>query len=814
MAPIKQITVGGFRGILSPLPLQFAEGKTPRSMVIYGRNGTGKSSITDAWEWFHTQKIEHLAREGARESSFPHRNAKPGETFVEVQFADDELGTVRLDFDHSRITMPVPQGNIAKFRALAPHPCHIRFEDLTRFVYLTKTEKYDALAQLMGFTPQVEFQKALRRVLRQLREEVESQEQNVSRIESNLSTLLKVKTLDESSVLKELNEILVRHGIEPVDSLEELQAAAKHLTELVENDPRSQELAALGTLKRAIERLKLPDDLEQNLQSYLELAEAFKQEEKEAVDLLLIGLYEQGKTVLTARKKAGEEIKTCPLCGEPFEGDLLAHISSELSNLRGLKESRDNLETKRKKTLKLVSPLTTLSKTLREDCQEIESLAKQWSVESLIAQIERAERDLNSLMVSLKVPPEGLETTTVDSMREALGALVPNATQVRSTRKDLLSQVTERVEVLKKDTSRARLVTDHSNMLSAIDLWARLEVARKQFARLDQVRERFEGVVEDYVQSSIENVEKRFEVISSDVQTYFGILEEHAVGLGRPELKLLRDQDRAVVLQVEFHGEPVYPAYRYLSESQLNSFGLVVFLASAKYFNQGFKFLILDDVINSFDGYKRPQVIKLLKQEFSDHQILLMTHDLVWRDRLFKECPTWMKYRFTKWELGSGPICREGVAPLTIIEQLIEEDEPVRAGRNMGPFLERQLQELCESFEVMVKYNQRNEYTLEPLLDRFRVRVREKLGRDHPLYEAIEALQNESGFRNICAHWKDPDIQITSPEMEAVVRKWKAIESLTRCSDKNCYGFLQYDGSGDFVCECGATRLSKIQRND
>jgi len=112
MTPIRQVTIGGFRGILSPLPLEFVKGKTPRSMVIYGRNGTGKSSITDAWEWFHTEKIGHLAREGAGPSSFPHRNAKAGETFVEVQFEDDELGTVRLNFDHSRITMPVPEGDV------------------------------------------------------------------------------------------------------------------------------------------------------------------------------------------------------------------------------------------------------------------------------------------------------------------------------------------------------------------------------------------------------------------------------------------------------------------------------------------------------------------------------------------------------------------------------------------------------------------------------------------------------------------------------------------------------------------------------
>jgi hypothetical protein len=216
--------------------------------------------------------------------------------------------------------------------------------------------------------------------------------------------------------------------------------------------------------------------------------------------------------------------------------------------------------------------------------------------------------------------------------------------------------------------------------------------------------------------------------------------------------------------------------------------------------------LILDDVINSFDGYKRPQVIKLLKQEFSDHQVLLLTHDSVWCDRLFEACPTWVKHRFVRLEPGIGPIVREGVSPLTVIEQLIDEDEPVRAGRNMGPFLERQLQELCESFEVLVKYNQRNEYTLDPLLDRFHVRVKEKLGGNHPLCTATQALQDESGFRNLCAHWKNPDIQITLEEMKAVVGRWKTIEMLVRC--KSCSGVLLYDGKG-FVCECGATVLAK-----
>ena len=810
MAPIKQITIRGFRGILAPLSLQFVKGKTRRSMVIYGRNGTGKSAITDAWEWFHTEKIGHLAREGARQSSYPHWSAKAGETFAEVQFADDALGTIRLNFDYSRITMPVAEGDIAKFRALAPHPCHIRFGDLTRFVYLTKAEKYDALAQLMGFTPQVELQKALRRVLRQLSDELKTHEQDVDRLDSALSKLLKISVADKPSLLNSLNKILTCHGIESATSIKDLQAASRALTTLVENDPRSQELADLGILRKAIESAKLPSDLEKRLQAYIRLAKAFKREESEVVDLLLISLYEQGDKVLTRRREQGDEIKNCPLCGQPFEGDLLQHISDKLSGLRELKESRDELEQERRRTQQLLAPLSTLSQTLRETCQEIEPVAKQWFIDSLIKQASKVGEILNTLRVCLNIQPERLDTKTVNSAQAALESLKSEAEQLETTQRNLLGQVTQRIETLQKDTSRAQLVTDHTNVLSALDLWEKVAVAREQLTRLKEIHVSFEAVVGDYIQSSIDNVQKRFEAISSDMQTYFEILEEHTEGLGRPVLKLLTDQDRAVVLQVEFHGEPIYPAYRYLSESQLNSFGLAIFLASAKYFNQDFKFLILDDVINSFDGYKRPQVIKLLKQEFSGHQVLLLTHDSVWRDRLFEACPTWVKRRFTRLEPGIGPIDVEGVVPLKVIEQLIDDDEPVRAGRNMGPFLERQLQELCESFEVLVKYNQRNEYTLDPLLDRFRMRVKEKLSKDHSLHEAIEALQEESGFRNLCAHWKNPDIQITSEEMKAVVERWKTIEEPVRCKEECCYGFLQYDGSKGFVCRCGATRLDKV----
>lgn len=356
------------------------------------------------------------------------------------------------------------------------------------------------------------------------------------------------------------------------------------------------------------------------------------------------------------------------------------------------------------------------------------------------------------------------------------------------------------------------MVDGNKTFATAVDLWNELETIETTLSILKSTYKDFSVIVENYIDSSIANVQKRFEIISDDVGKYFEILEQDTNGLKGAVLKLLPEEDRAVELQIDFHGDPIYPAYKYLSESQLNSFGLSVFLASAKYFNVNFRFIILDDIINSFDGYKRPRIVELLKTQLPDHQILLLTHDNVWHELLFESFPSSIKKRFVRWEYNHGPIDSEGYTPLEKIKRQLDNDEPVEAGRNLGPYLERHLQEIGEKFEMMVKYNRRNEYTLDPLLDRFTTRVKEKLGSNHPLYSATRDLAEDSGFRNLCAHWKDPDIQLTMTEMNSVYDKWITIEKLARCQDEKCLGWVKYDSAiSAFICPCGQTKLEKIK---
>lgn len=56
---IKKIEIKGFRGLQNSIELNL----NSKSCLIYGENGSGKSSITDAIEWFYYEKIKHLSSE-------------------------------------------------------------------------------------------------------------------------------------------------------------------------------------------------------------------------------------------------------------------------------------------------------------------------------------------------------------------------------------------------------------------------------------------------------------------------------------------------------------------------------------------------------------------------------------------------------------------------------------------------------------------------------------------------------------------------------------------------------------------------------
>lgn len=244
--------------------------------------------------------------------------------------------------------------------------------------------------------------------------------------------------------------------------------------------------------------------------------------------------------------------------------------------------------------------------------------------------------------------------------------------------------------------------------------------------------------------------------------------------------------------------------YKVLSESQINSFGLAVFLAAIKHFNTDFRFIILDDVINSFDAFKRPRLIQLLDQHFNDHQLLVLTHDPVWYDRLIRSFPKWNRLRFYGWDYTTGPKVEVGKDTFEQIQVDLDKDLGVQAGQKLGRYLEWVLQVLNQSFQTPIKFKISNEHSMAELFTPFKKRVKDKLGNTHRVHTLLENFDTNTGFRNFCMHWKEG--QYTSDEIQVIFDFWKEIETILTCDE--CNRFAVYDNYTGYVkCKCDALDL-------
>lgn len=808
MYPVKSLLISGFRGIRSTLELDFMRGKNPSSMVVYGRNGTGKSSITDAWEWFHSGTIGHLKREGAGPSAYCHSNSVSGETSVSITFADSKLKEIRKEYNHKRPTKPTLNGDMVSFRSQAPHPCQIRFRDLTEFVYLTKTERFDKLAEFMGFVPQVDYQKSLRYVSGKLADELEKAGGLIAKQENHLSEKLGLDSVSETALVNKVWAICDTHGVRCDKSLGGIRSGVVDLKQRVTNDTLGQELSRLKEAKRAIGVAALNPSLLAKCAEYIEVLQQFKVEEDTIASLLLAKFYDTGLNVLAQ----AADPQLCPLCGARFEGDLISHVEGEHQRVKELQEAYKRVESSRMATFEEAHGTQVDHKSIQALTDDTALTTYQERMKRLCSEVASVNTAIEGLKEKLRVLPREADTSLVEQVRSIVKELTDSVQNLDVMRSELASIVQERITELEQDKTRSQLVDSHALVQLSVENWDELVQNKLDWTSLQTVMGELDCILDQYIADATRDVQSRFSAISNDVRRFFCVLEKNTPGIGAPKLRLLPNQDRSVVLEVEFLGAAISPAYKYLSESQLNSFGLSVFLASVRQFNKSFRFIILDDVINSFDVHKRPQLDELFKSEFSDFQILVLTHDRIWKDNLYRRFPTWVRREFYGYAHTSGPLSRQGITTMQRIHDLLDGDHPDEAGRSLGPHMEQQLQVICELFEVSTKYNRKNEFALAELLGYLYACTKEKLGTGQALTQQLkDCLLVDSGFRNYCAHWKNEEVPYSVDEIRSIAVKWEEIEAMTRCTDLKCSSVLQWDKrEAAFVClSCRTTRLGK-----
>ena len=138
------------------------------------------------------------------------------------------------------------------------------------------------------------------------------------------------------------------------------------------------------------------------------------------------------------------------------------------------------------------------------------------------------------------------------------------------------------------------------------------------------------------------------------------------------DLKMLGTKQ--IGLKLNYRGVPLDRPQNYLNEARLSALGLALYLAGrlacAPRATPHLKLLVLDDVLVGLDHSNRMPVLNVLKDYFSEWQIVLLTHDRGWFDLARQHLPSgWTCYEVYEGDQGA-------TAPIPIVRKTLKRPAP------------------------------------------------------------------------------------------------------------------------------------------
>lgn len=295
------------------------------------------------------------------------------------------------------------------------------------------------------------------------------------------------------------------------------------------------------------------------------------------------------------------------------------------------------------------------------------------------------------------------------------------------------------------------------------------------------------------------------DAISEDVGSFYHALHP-AETVDRVRLRMVGEE--GVEFEYFFHGVPTHPPMKYLSESHLNSLGVVLFLASAKLFNKESRFLVLDDIVTSFDINHRRRLLRLLRDEFADWQIILLTHEAFWFDIIKRELAP---QRWITLEVVCDDENGIQIEPSAkdLKDLILAKRVKYDVSNDLRKLLEATLKEICCSCDVKMafRYNDQNERRMSgELLSELRSTVNQKCAelKGNPIFSQLEA---SNLVATIGSH--DNPEPITGGDIDVALADIDKLAQLFSC--QKCGRYVEAEnqlaGKGKITCRCGTKEL-------
>tara|TARA_R100000935_G_scaffold5147_1_gene11886 strand:- start:328 stop:1902 length:1575 start_codon:yes stop_codon:yes gene_type:complete len=484
----------------------------------------------------------------------------------------------------------------------------------------------------------------------------------------------------------------------------------------------------------------------------------------------------------------------CPFCLEPYElAQLQNEVGKRLEALEALQKQLDEAGTLKDALAEAVTNAGVKTKTIIETYSDLEDFS------SLIEAANSARLNLRDYLKALKSAFEDKKVFEVSADFDAdLKALRSESEKAAKQAKEAAKKL-QLTELEKKVAAASTKLKMVSEQVSDFETYQKLKDAYEvQIITLSSMLEAFIKVQNSTLQAVLDT-------ISSDVGDFYKALHPKE---SVDKVRLTMVGDEGVEFQYAFHGKPTQPPRKYLSESHLNSLGVVLFLANARIFNKHAKFHVLDDIVTSFDTSHRRRLLRLLRDEFSEWQIIILTHENVWFDIIKSEMGQhgWIFHEVQS-DGANGIVLENSPATLKdIIEQKKGKEDVTNDLRKL---LELVLKNICQSLEVKVAFRF-NEFNEKRMSGELISALRSTLTAKSPSLLSTQIFSDLAGsalIANLVSH--DNADKIVGGDIDVLLEDIEKLVALFVCEHCSRHIRADVDVPGEKVisCKCGKSKI-------
>ena len=667
---INRIALRSFRGATAPTVIEL-DGSKPM-VVLFGENGTGKSTIVDALDFVCNESIGSLGERSTGSSSkllfMPSIGRPAAELQATITSGEDTwVGTLK-----GRDTVVTGPHNRPRVHIL-------RRNKLTQLVDAKPSERYEVLRKFVGVTNVEAAEDSLDRAVKDAKKRMDD---------------YAGRKAEADRALRQLWEAEGRHGSDPLSwaagmaatDLSSLEATVAEIEEMLRHianavqlvEQRSNSEAALAEKKR---QLALIAD---------ERGAAARDGVPE--DELV--------TVLTMVNRLLEppcEPHACPVCQQPVVGaELRQQLAERIAAMQGQLDRTHRLAAAQKMVEQAEA---VLSGQVAAIITEAGAIVRKLRA-SRRGSIQRASIDwarFDALLQPVVSPTSALTPLAEEAIGIALTIRGPLDQERTAAQRHIGMMHAIRGYYTTVTTAETR-ARGEERVYKA--LAAALALARK-------TRLHYTGDILTTVEDECNRLYRHLHPGES---------------IGPLTLRMNEKQRGSILQSIGFEGHESVPPQAYFSEAHLDTLGFCLFLAIAKYHSGSQAIIVLDDVFTSVDAGHLGRMVELLAVESRYFaQMIVATHYRQWKNRFSNArgfAANAQLINLRPWSRGTGVRADKALVAVDELRQALQSADIDRqaVSSRASLLLAEILDSLTVQYACRVPRRAENEYTLAELL--------------------------------------------------------------------------------------------------